>query len=256
MSCKLCAWLCNWLCADTELDRAAFWKEADDWERAHSNEWELWSADSDRNRELNGQASELNESDPDAAFRLRTEAADAGSVWAMEVVGWHYQTGTGVVADVETALEYYRRAIDAGSWMATIEYARLLARQGQHDECREVLEDGVQSDFVPAFFWLAWLRYKHSKSRKTAREIAPLLEYASSKGHPAAHALLCRLFLSGKLGLRKIPHGFRMIWAFVGSRLEAQNTENEAANPVNAAKPVDTLTVDGHFGNSRETIPN
>ena len=127
LSCKICAWLSDWFSIKSDVDCARQWNESDAWERAHSNESELWSEESDRNRELIEQAWAIQVTNPAAALRIYLEAAYAGSPWAMQQVGWHYRTGAGVAADFERAQDYYRRAICAGSWTATISYARLLA---------------------------------------------------------------------------------------------------------------------------------
>jgi len=129
----------------------------------------------------------------------------------MEQVGWHYWTGTGVVADNASALEYYHRAVVGGSWVATIGYARLLAEVGRQDECETVLKDGVALDFAPAYFWLAWLRYMQSKTPKVRREVRPLLEHAVRQGHPAAKFFLSRWMARGQLGLMEIPRGWRLV---------------------------------------------
>lgn len=94
--------------------------------------------------------------------------------------------------------------------MATIHYARLLAELGHYDHCERTLENGVASDFVPAYYWLAWYRYERSKTTKVRREVRPLIEYAAEKGHPAAKALLARWMVLGKFGLRDIPRGCRL----------------------------------------------
>ena len=83
--------------------------------------------------------------------------------------------------------------------MATIHYARLLAELGHYDACERTLENGVASDFVPAYFWLAWCRYEQSKTTKVRGEVRPLLEYAAEKGHPEAKILLARWMALGKL---------------------------------------------------------
>lgn len=95
--------------------------------------------------------------------------------------------------------------------MATIYYARLLAELGHHDDCERTLENGIASDFVPAYFWLAWFRYQQSKTNKVRREVRPLLEYAADKGHPEAKLLLARWMALGNLGLRDIPRGCRLV---------------------------------------------
>lgn len=94
--------------------------------------------------------------------------------------------------------------------MATIHYARLLAELGHHDACERTLENGVASDFVPAYFWLARCRYEQSKTPRVRREVRPLLEYAADKGHPEAKLLLARWMGLGKFGLRDIPRGWRL----------------------------------------------
>ena len=180
------------------------------WETSASNDEELLSEESDQAWRLIQRAAEIEDTDRPAAFQLYVEAAEAGSVWSLEKIGWHYWTGTGVAADPRRALEYFHRAICGGSWMATIYYARLLAELGHHDDCEQTLEDGVASDFVPAYFWLAWYRYQRSKSAQVRKKVRPLLEYAAEKGHPHAKLLLARWMMLGKLGLRDIPRGFRL----------------------------------------------
>ncbi|MFA6117035.1 MAG: hypothetical protein WC729_23760 [Sphingomonas sp.] len=129
----------------------------------------------------------------------------------MELLAWHHHTGTGVPPDFEQAQEYYRRAISGGSWMATIGYARLLALHGHYDHCEKLLEDGVGSDFIPAYFWLAWFRHERSPGGKARRAVKPLLEYAADKGHPGAKIILGRWLTIGKFGIREIPRGIRLL---------------------------------------------
>jgi TPR repeat protein len=196
-----------------------FWDDfsaySDAWERAASNEDQLLSAESSESWALIQRAAEIEEVDGDSAFRLYREAAEAGSVWSLERVGWHYWTGTGVAADRQIALDYYYRAICGGSWRATIHYARLLAELDRFDDCERTLEDGVASGFVPAYFWLAWLRYKRSETAKVRREVRPLLDQAATLGHPEAKMLLARWMMLGKLELRDIPRGWR--WTLEGA---------------------------------------
>lgn len=217
MACKLCA---RW--------RARLWEKSDAWERAYSNESASWSDEPVQNRELVEQAYAVQKTDPAAAFRLYLEAAEAGSAWAMDAIAWHYEMGTVVTADFDWALEYYRRAISAGSWMATIHYARLLADHGYHDECESVLEDGVSSDFVPACFWLAWFRYQRCKSRKVCLEIKPMLEHAARAGHPGALVMLGQLMIRGKFGLREIPAGF--MWGLRWVSRSAADAEEDVGD--------------------------
>ena len=214
-TCRICASVRRWLGIDPELScevlRQSHFDQSNEWERSNSNQDELWWRDSDRNRALYEEAYACRDADPEAAFRMYLEAAESGSPTAMESVAWHYYTGTIVAADFDRAVDYYRRAIGAGSWMATIGYAHLLADHGHFDSCEAVLRDGVSSDFVPAYFWLAWLRYERSPTRATCREIRPLLEYAAEKGHPGAKQTLGRLLVKGKFGILSIPRGLGLL---------------------------------------------
>jgi hypothetical protein len=167
----------------------------------------MWSKESGQTRELLNAATAMSEADP-ATLQLYLKAAEAGSVIAMGRVGWQYWTGTGTAPDLAKAQEYYRRAIQGGSWTATIHYAQLLDELGHHDTCDQVLEDGVAVGFVPAYFWRGWLRYKRSKTREACREARPLLEYAATAGHPGARRKLSQWMLLGKLGPREILRGF------------------------------------------------
>jgi TPR repeat protein len=206
-----------------------FWRHSDAWETAHSNDREMWSKESDQTRELLKAAAAMSETDP-AALQLYIAAAEAGSTIAMGRVGWQYWTGTGTAPDLAKAQEYYRRAIQGGSWKATIHYARLLDELGHYGTCDQVLEDGVAVGFIPAYFWLAWLRYKRAETRHACREVRPLLEYAATAGHPGARRKLYQWMFLGRFGpgeiLRGILLSFRLVHDYA---VEAAKGEPEPA---------------------------
>lgn len=200
MTCKMC---------DRFWDD--FWVRSDAWERSVSNDTELFSDETHERRALIQSACKVDDTDPASAFRIFVEAAEAGSVWSMEMAGWHCLTGTGVDADEFMALDYYYRAACGGSRMATVAYARLLAESGHYDDSEAVLKNAVASDFAPAFFWLGWIRYKRSKTAKVAREVRPLLDYPARQGHPGAKVTLVRWMALGKLGLLEVPRGWTLL---------------------------------------------
>jgi len=203
--------MCDRFCSDDGEGSRSFWKSSEAWERAQANEWELWSAAPDRARALDQQAVELYKVDHRAALGLFQEAAEAGSVWSMEKVGWYYDRGIADVVDFGLAREYYSRAVCAGSQTAIVSYAKLLERHGKHDDWPSALQIGVVADYAPAYFWLAWFRCKHSRKRKTFMEAKPLLEYAAGKGHPGARYTLAVWMAFGRFGLRQIPAGLRLL---------------------------------------------
>jgi len=215
-TCRFCAKLRRWFGLGPEYSCEALWHshwaESDAWERAQSNDYELWLEDSDEIRALNEAAHARQAVDPEAALQTFLETAEAGSAWALAKVGWHYETGTVVAADYDQAEDYYYRAICAGSWMATIAYARLLADHGHVEQSEAVLQDGVSRGFLPAYYWLAWLRYERAPTGATCREIRPFLDYAAGWGHPGAKLTLGRLMMKGRFGALAIPRGLKLLW--------------------------------------------
>lgn len=211
MACKLCQWLTKRFSKTDESLCASKWRELSDWERAYLSAIDGFGEEPDATLHLVNSAGDLHDHDPASAFELYREAAAAGSALAIEVLGWHYEIGKVVPVDLPEAERTYHRAICAGSWSATLRYAKLLAKRGELAGCESVLRDGVELEFVPAFFWLAWYRYKWRPTRATAWEIAPLLEHADARGHPMARKFLGALMLRGKFGIRQIPDGLRVI---------------------------------------------
>lgn len=230
MKCRLCAWLCDRLCPpDASSD--AIWRAAKLWEDRYGTQWEP-AEGGDTLRERWDEADKLFDENPAASLAIHIELAEGGSAHSMLIAGDRYWVGQGTQRDIARAEGYYRRALGAGSWKATIRYAVLLFEQGAHDKWPSTLQDGVHNGFIPSFFWLAWYRYKLSPCRQTAREVRPLLETAAEAGHPGAAVVLARWMAQGKLGLREVPRGFRMMLAIVRSHAESANRdkgESEAA---------------------------
>lgn len=214
MKCWLCKWLCDRLCGP-ELSSGRFWTTSERWEQDHSNEWELWVADSEECRAQNERANEVFVTDQASAFELRKELADNGSVWAMRAIGRQFEFGQGVHVDLAQAEHYYYQALLAGSWMATLDLAQLLFNHRINEKWVGILENGVESDFIPSSFWLAWYRYKRNPRRQTARDVRPLMEKSANVGHPGARMILSRWKSQGKYGLQGIRQGFvefRSLW--------------------------------------------
>ena len=231
MTCRLCSWLCDRFCPPSVRDRA-LGAATGQWEDDFALGWE--PAEEAAARERHSEARELTKDDPAAALALHLELADGGSAFSMLKAGWHYLNGHGTERDPAAAEEFYRRALCAGSWRATIRYASLLFQRGAHDAWPGTLGDGVDKGFIPSFFWLGWYSYKRSPSARTAREVRHLLETAAAAGHPEARLTLARWTAQGKFGWGEIPAGFRMILAFVRSRAVDDHDATEAARPAAA----------------------
>jgi len=208
MPCNLCDWLGN-LLGVSDKERNCIWYQADRWEDDFAQKWEPW--DDDESRRLRASAAaKLVEIDSQAGLREFLELSELGSAWSMRWVGHLYSGAHGIERNAKLAEDYFRKALCAGSWLATIPYANCLYRRGAHDKWPSTLADGVDRGFVPAFYWQAWNHYRLSPSRKTAQEMRPLLQRAAREGHPGAKALLARWSMRGRFGFGQIWRGLRM----------------------------------------------
>lgn len=192
------------------------WAETEVWE-AKAQLPDGWSwEDRDENLDLLHQARKAEEQNPSEALALELKAAEHGSALALGLLGWRYWSGTGVDVNKERAAELYRQALDGGHQTAVIGFARLLFDLGRHGEWENLLLEAAKDGFVPAFFWLAWLRYNKDRSARVRSEVTPLLRFAADRGHPMAGFILNRWMAKGYLGPYKIPLGliFGLRWAF------------------------------------------
>jgi TPR repeat protein len=199
----------------------AAWARTDKWDRQHANRNELLRREADRDRLE--QAYELHMSaDSEAAFAIWHALAEQGSVWAMIELGRCYEDGDAVATDLDMAEAWYERAFAGGSQIAMLDYAKLAARRGDYATCEDVLRVGVEQNWAPALFWLAWYRIKQSKTKQTYRAIRPMLKNAAAQGHPGAMMVLANFMVRGKYGLLRRPVGFlrllRASMADVGNR--------------------------------------
>src|SRR5687767_6711912 len=96
--CNICDWVNRRFGSSYESQCDRLWARVDAWERDQSNECDLWSRESDPHLDLMEQASAVHDEDPHAAFQTYRRAADSGSPFAIQMVGWHYHTGTCVAA--------------------------------------------------------------------------------------------------------------------------------------------------------------
>jgi TPR repeat protein len=202
-------WLADKFIADDDPVNNAIWDRTGNWESWAGGEVDFWW-DQPYAEQLMAVA-RLSETDPVAAFQGYQELAQKGCVHAMIWVGNCYRYGLGTEPNFDKAYENYSLAIDEGSWIATRDMAGLLFDNGNFAECEEYLEEGIEYEFIPAYFWLAFYRIKQSKSRAIYREVKPLLEYAAAEGHPHAYSYLSALKMFGKFGVWEIPQGIRQM---------------------------------------------
>lgn len=72
--------------------------------------------------------------DPALAFTWLEKAAHMGHAKSWNILGGFYEDGCQVPANMETALDCYRRAAQGGDFRGQFNYARVLAAQGDIDQ--------------------------------------------------------------------------------------------------------------------------
>jgi hypothetical protein len=216
-NCRFCSCMRYWVTNSRGHRRDKIDEISYAWESEYSNDWEPWHEEPDWDRLTT--AGVIAKNDRKAAFHIYLELAEIGSVHSMNQVAWEYAFGKGNIVETDDKLadDWYYRAIEGGSWMATRFYAQFHQSRGNFAYSEEVLETGIEQRWVPAYFWLARYRMKHATSLNIFQEIRPLLEYAADKGHPKANAVYSKLMSFGIFGIREIPCGFKRRFAFCAS---------------------------------------
>ena len=149
----------------------------------------------------------LRASDPEKSLQALLAFAERGSVWSMIQVAHCYGVGWGTPVDPSREEDWYRRAFEAGSERALLDYGAILSSRGALDLAEAVYAAGSAKGWAPAMCHLARLRLKKSSSRDGHFAIYSLLESAREQGSPAALWFLARYMARGYFGVRNIPKG-------------------------------------------------
>ncbi len=209
--------------------RELLWANVKRFDQDCGNSWKLWEKLPVDVQDQYNESHALKDSDPEKSFTLAELSASNGNPTAMIAAALCCEYGDGTSKDREKARKFYEGAVEAGSWPATIYYARFLDRIGDQEMAFATLEDGVDADYTAAFFWLAWLLYKHESSRKMARQVFPMVERAADRAHPGGRWLKAKLLIKGQMGVVRIAEGWRIQRALskeLGDQLEEQGRSN------------------------------
>jgi TPR repeat protein len=214
VTCILCAaidWIGAKIGAGAGTDnRAKLWALNEAWSYGQVNDQAILKADPDRDQAR--EAAALVRRDPEREFPLVIALARRGSVWSMIQTAWCYFEGLGVEASCSEAESWYRRAYEAGSDRALLDYARLLTARGEDALVEAVYSAGAARNWTPAALWLVRLQLRRSKKRETLLAARPVLERAAEEGSPGAQFLLARNMGLGRFGLGEIIRGHRLMY--------------------------------------------
>src|SRR5438445_575947 len=92
--------------------------------------------------------------DPVAALAGLKELADRGSTMSMVYIAEAYRNGTGTGVDLLQSNEWFRRATDAGSMLASYELARNYRTAKDHEKAIEMLSLGAENRYPPSMHML------------------------------------------------------------------------------------------------------
>ena len=136
--------------------------------------------------QLRGQAGDL-----DGMFSWLQKAGASGVPDALGALGFCYEKGQGVAADVAKALDYYDQAVTAGSRIAALHKAQLLHKSKTALEktvlIRDLLYDAAGADVVPALRAVGYLALQQAATGKLA---IGCLGRAASMGDPVSAFML------------------------------------------------------------------
>jgi len=123
--------------------RSLLWDNVRRFDQDTSNSFDLWDKLPEEVQDQYCEGYDLWDTDPEGAFALFELSC--------------CERGNGTAKDGKRAKQFFRDAVEAGSWHATIHYARFLERAGDQELAYLTLEDGVDAEYTAAYFWLAWL---------------------------------------------------------------------------------------------------
>ena len=142
--------------------------------------------------------------------------ATEGDVQAMNMAGYAYAYGVGVVIDEERAIRWFSRALANGSVDASFRLGRLLSERGEYAGAAEALQFGADNEFAPALYRLGVLSIKGHLGDQSRLTGVIHLQKASAMGHPFAMRELGLLYLKGDYGLATRVHGAFLLLAAFG----------------------------------------
>lgn len=177
-----------------------------EWEWIHSNQDSLEEYEPDLSRiDVAGEL--YNSGNILESLQIYFELAGKGSIWSMYEIGQYYEYGRGVSIDSTEAEKWFKMAFANGSQPGMLRCAHAAASRQDFTACEDILKVGVDQDWAPAIFWLAWYKLAQSTDKATYQAILPSLRKAANYGHPAAKLYLGNFMVRGKFGVLWIPLG-------------------------------------------------
>ncbi|SEC65810.1 hypothetical protein SAMN05519104_1811 [Rhizobiales bacterium GAS188] len=132
----------------------------------------------------------------DEALPVLRSAAEAGSAWAHEVLGWMCWTASGVRRDYGQAIEHYRTAYDGGRDIVARDIGRLHLNSGHPEIALEWLRKGIRKP-ISSLYWQYAVIKRHPHLARHPDELDVLLKQAAAAGHAFARRDLALRMMKG-----------------------------------------------------------
>ena len=222
---------------------AADWEEIQNkirlWRYAQADDRDVW----DREADLNSltAAERLWRRDPASALPQLAELAEGGSVWSMTLLGWTYNSGTGVAADEVAAERWYRRAVQGGCQRALLSLCSILARRHDWPAVVEICSIRTAEFWAPAMYYLALAKLHRPTTPARREDARVLLERAAAQGDLGSEHGLAVACVRGWFGWHRIPGGVLRLVAVARKLIALAPQRAPAAAP--PARAVATATV-------------
>ena len=139
------------------------------------------------------------------------ELADRGSIMSMWYLGDAYASGRFFAKDLDKAKTWYIRAEAIGWIPASYRLGRIYFALNDYNSAFEAFSRGAAKNYVPAVYRLAMMYKDGLGTTKDINQCSNLLKIAASKGNLFAKRDLAGLYITGSLGVLKIPHGTSML---------------------------------------------
>ncbi len=175
--------------------------------------WEYWEKEPDLKQLWIVQ--EMRKTDPARAIEGLRALAEKGSSRSMLHLGWSYQKGIGVPADMAQAEKWFRLAYEKGPAKIKKEAAYFLGwiyfLRNDYAKAHELFSAGAAMDYPPAIYRLARMYRDGLGVEKQPDKARQLFEKASALGNLFAKRGLALQLLSGHFGFMNILRGLGLL---------------------------------------------
>jgi uncharacterized protein len=162
---------------------------------------------------------------PSEALHDLRDLADRGSVMSMIYIANAYRNGVGTNTDLRQAEEWYRRAADGGSILASYELGRVFLERKEYHSAKEAFDIGVSQNYPPSMHMLALMYLRGTGVVRDISKARDLLERAAALGHIFSKRNIGVLLMKGHFGLSQVPKGVLLLLSALKDALIVVSTD-------------------------------